>query len=76
MKCDVCKSSMVQEMSSYKTEINGEEVVIEDVPVWVCEQCDASLLDDEVIEAVEDMLKSLAGGLADEQAPEEINLSE
>jgi YgiT-type zinc finger domain-containing protein len=66
---------MVQENSSYKTEINGEEVVIEDVPVWVCEQCDASLLDEDVIEAIEDMLKSLAGGLGDDEAPEEINLS-
>ena len=75
MKCDVCKGSMVQECSSYKTELNGEEVIIEDVPVWVCQQCDATLLDDDVIEAIEDMLKSLAGGLADEEAPEEIDLS-
>jgi len=75
MKCDVCKGNMVQESSSYKTELNGEEIVLEDVPVWVCEQCDASLLDDAVIEAIEDMLKSLAGGLGDEEAPAEIDLS-
>lgn len=75
MKCDVCKGSMVQESSSYKTEINGEEIIIEDVPVWVCEQCDASQLDAQVIEAIEDMLKSLAGGLANKEAPEEIDLN-
>lgn len=74
MKCSVCKGNMVQEMTTYKTEINGEEVLIEDVPLWVCEQCDSSFLDDEVIEAVEDMLTSLQGGLANEEAPEEIDL--
>lgn len=65
---------MVQENINYKTEINGEEITIEDVPIWVCEQCDSSFLDDEVIEAIEDMLSSLQGGLGDEDPPEEINL--
>ncbi|GJM42264.1 MAG: hypothetical protein DHS20C20_25460 [Ardenticatenaceae bacterium] len=74
MQCTVCKGTMIQEMTTYKTEINGEEVMIEDVPVWVCEQCDSSFLDDDVIEAIEDMLASLSGGLADEEAPEEIDL--
>lgn len=74
MKCSVCKSDMVQETSTYKTEINGEEVIIEDVPIWVCEQCDSSFLDDEVIEAIEDMLASLEGGLGEEEPPEEIDL--
>ena len=74
MKCSVCKGNMVQETTTYKTEINGEEVFIEDVPVWVCEQCDYSFIDDEVIEAVEDMLISLQGGLGNEEPPDEIEL--
>ncbi|WP_420642512.1 type II toxin-antitoxin system MqsA family antitoxin [Candidatus Leptofilum sp.] len=74
MQCSVCKGVMLQEMTTYKTEIDGEEVMIEDVPVWVCEQCDSSFLDDDVIEAIEDMLASFAGGLADEEPPEEIEL--
>jgi YgiT-type zinc finger domain-containing protein len=65
---------MVQETITYKTEINGEEIMIEDVPIWVCEQCDSSFLDDEVIEAIEDMLASLAGGLGEDEPPEEIDL--
>jgi YgiT-type zinc finger domain-containing protein len=74
MNCSVCKGNMVQEVTNYKTEINGEEVIIEDVPIWVCEQCDASVLDDDVIEAIEDMLASLEGGLGEEEPPEEIDL--
>jgi YgiT-type zinc finger domain-containing protein len=65
---------MVQESTSYKTEINGEEILIEDVPIWVCQQCDSSFLDDGVIEAIEDMLASLQGGLGDEEPPEDIDL--
>ena len=74
MKCSVCKGTMVQETTTYKTEIGGEEVMIEDVPIWVCEQCDSSLLDDDVIEAIEDMLASLKGGLGGDEPPEEIEL--
>lgn len=74
MKCDVCKGDMVPETTRYKTEINGEEVIIEDVPIWACEQCDATFLEEDVIEAIEDMLASLASGLADEEPPEEIEL--
>ena len=74
MKCTVCKGNMMQESTNYKTEINGEELLIEDVPIWVCEQCDSSFLDDEVIEAIEDMLASLQGGLGNEEPPEEIDL--
>ena len=74
MKCSVCKGTMMQESTNYKTEVNGDELIIEDVPVWVCEQCDSSLLDDEVIEAIEDMLASLMGGLGEEDPPEEIEL--
>ncbi|MCP4419229.1 MAG: type II toxin-antitoxin system MqsA family antitoxin [Chloroflexi bacterium] len=74
MKCEICKGSMVQESTNYKTELNGEEIVIEDVPVWVCEQCEATLIDDEVIAAVEDMLTSLDSGLGDEEPPEKIDL--
>jgi YgiT-type zinc finger domain-containing protein len=75
MKCSICKGSMVQESSDYKTELNGEEIVIEAVPVWVCEQCEATVIDDEVIEAIEDMLSSLHRGLADEEPPDEIELA-
>ena len=74
MQCSVCKGTMVQETTTYKTEINGEEIMIEDVPIWVCQQCGSSLLDDDVIEAIEDMLASLEGGLGEEEPPEEIEL--
>ena len=74
MQCSVCRGTMVQETTTYKTEVNGEEILIEDVPLWVCEQCDSSFLDYDVIEAIEHMLASLAGGLGDENPPEEIDL--
>jgi YgiT-type zinc finger domain-containing protein len=74
MQCSVCKGTMVQETTTYKTDINGEEVLLEDVPIWVCEQCDSSYLDEAVIEAIEDMLASLEGGLGEEEPPEEIEL--
>jgi YgiT-type zinc finger domain-containing protein len=74
MKCPICKGTMVLETAEFTTELNGEEIVLEDVQVWVCEQCENVELDPEVQEAIEDMLASLQGGLASEEPPEHIDL--
>jgi YgiT-type zinc finger domain-containing protein len=59
MKCPYCKADMVEEMLSYTVDYEGQTLTLEGVPTWVCEACDATLVDDEVIEAVEDMLEHL-----------------
>ena len=59
MKCPACKAKMDQEIADYTTDLNGEEIVLEDVPIWVCPQCGAVEIDPEVQEALEDMLASL-----------------
>jgi YgiT-type zinc finger domain-containing protein len=35
---------------------DGQELRLEDVPAWLCESCDHTEVEDEVIEAIEDML--------------------
>lgn len=76
MKCPYCKGNMQQELISYKTIFRGEEITLEEVPTWVCEQCESTIVEDEVIEAIQDMLSGLEGGIGDEEAPEEIELHE
>lgn len=66
---------MTLELLSYKAERGGQELLVEEVPTWVCEQCDATEVDDDVIEAVEEMLDELAAGLADRDDLPEIDLS-
>jgi YgiT-type zinc finger domain-containing protein len=59
MKCPYCKADMVEERLSYTVTYEGEDLTLEGVPTWVCEACDTTLVEDEVIEAVEDMLEHL-----------------
>ena len=54
MKCPYCNAPMVEELLDYIVEIDGQEARLEDVPTWVCETCDHTEVEDEVIEAVED----------------------
>ncbi|MCP4362050.1 MAG: YgiT-type zinc finger protein [Chloroflexi bacterium] len=70
MKCPVCKTPMEQEMANLTENVNGEDVLIEDVPLWVCPQCDETVMDDAVLAAIEDMLYGLQEGIA---ADEEIS---
>ncbi|MFW6184570.1 MAG: YgiT-type zinc finger protein [Chloroflexota bacterium] len=68
--CEICKAPMGQELQDYVVEWHGQEVVVEDVPLWVCEQCGYTLVEDEVIEAVEDMLEHMETVLSDEEEQE------
>ena len=64
--CDICKAPMEEELTDYYLDFAGEKLLIEDVPTWVCSQCDHSFVEDEVIEAVEDLIAHLAEVAEDE----------
>lgn len=66
---------MALEMQNYKAVFGEEAVLVEDVPTWVCDQCGETAVDDDVIEAVEEMLAELADNLATRDLPE-IDISE
>jgi len=60
MKCPYCKAPMVEEEMVYLVQLgDGQELRLEDVPTWVCEVCDHTQVDEDVIETVEDMLSHL-----------------
>ncbi|MFN2137584.1 MAG: YgiT-type zinc finger protein [Candidatus Promineifilaceae bacterium] len=59
-KCPICKGEMVEELLDYDVQLeDGREVRLEEVPTWVCERCDHTIVDEAVIETVEDMLDHL-----------------
>lgn len=60
MKCPICKAPLVEEEMVYVVQLaDGQELRLEDVPTWVCERCDYTSVDDDVIATVEDMLAHL-----------------
>lgn len=63
--CPICKAPMEQLLQDYIVEIEEGEVVVEDVPIWVCDQCGYDEVEEEVVEAVEEMLAHMDTVLAD-----------
>ncbi len=59
MKCPYCNAPMTEELLDYIVEIDEQEIKLEDVPTWVCATCDHTEVEEDVIEAVEDMLAHL-----------------
>ncbi|PID85690.1 MAG: hypothetical protein CSA11_01570 [Chloroflexi bacterium] len=59
MRCPYCHAPMIEELLDYIVEIESQEITLEDVPTWVCESCDHTQVDEDVIEAIEDMLAHL-----------------
>lgn len=51
---------MIEELLDYEVETEqGTTLRLEEVPTWVCERCDETLVDDAVIETIEDVLAHL-----------------
>ena len=65
MRCPYCKAPMIEEATPYIVKMeDGQELRLEDVPTWICENCDYTTVEEAVIATVEDMLAHL-----DELAP-------
>ncbi|MDX1663568.1 MAG: YgiT-type zinc finger protein [Candidatus Promineifilaceae bacterium] len=57
--CEICKAPMEEALQDYLIEMDGQEILVEDVPMWVCEQCGYTEVEDDVLDAVEDMLEHM-----------------
>lgn len=56
VECLYCKGTLVREKVSYAATRKGYHLIIDDVPVWVCEQCGEPLFDEETVDAIQEML--------------------
>lgn len=70
--CPVCKAPMEESLQDYVVTLEeGEEVIVEDVPMWLCEQCGYTEVEEEVIATVEDMLDHMEMVIHDATGEEE-----
>lgn len=65
--CEICKAPMIEELQDYVVDLDGQELTVEDVPIWVCEQCGYTHVEDEIVSAVEDMLEHMDTVVAGEE---------
>ena len=55
--CPVCRAPMEESLQDYIVpEEDGDDIVVEDVPIWACEQCGYNEVDEDVVATIEDML--------------------
>jgi len=60
VKCRVCGSTMVSEVTNLPFKVNETTIIIlKDLPVLQCNNCSEYLLDDSVMERVEEILKKV-----------------
>ena len=69
MRCEFCNGHMEQQLRDFTVTRGGQQLLIEDVPTWVCERCDEIVVEEEVGMAVEDMLAEIEEGMPETLLP-------
>jgi YgiT-type zinc finger domain-containing protein len=58
-----CKGNLARKRASYTGTRKGYHLIVNDVPAWVCEQCGEPLFDEEIVDAIQDMLGQVDRGM-------------
>ena len=53
MKCDICSGPLVEQDVTYRIELDGKLIVVENVPAKVCIQCGERLFSAETVERLQ-----------------------
>lgn len=59
MECAFCKGELVRKKVSCSVSCNGYHLIIDDVPAWVCQQCEEPLFDEQTVEAIQEILSEV-----------------
>jgi YgiT-type zinc finger domain-containing protein len=59
MECAYCDGPLRVGKTSYTVNRNGYHLIIDDVPVFMCEQCHEPLFTEEAVHVVQQMIREL-----------------
>jgi YgiT-type zinc finger domain-containing protein len=59
MECLYCKGKLTCKKVSYTATRQDYHLIIDQVPAWVCEQCDEPLFDEKTVDAIQEMLREV-----------------
>ncbi len=59
MQCPHCQGQLKPGKTSYTVNRNGYHLIIDDVPVLICEQCHEPLFTEEAVELVQQLIATL-----------------
>lgn len=59
MKCLRCQSELKRGAATFTGSRNGYVIVLQDIPAWVCIQCDEPLFDPDAASGIQDVLRAV-----------------
>jgi YgiT-type zinc finger domain-containing protein len=59
MECIHCKGILVRKRVPYTVARKGYQLIISDVPAWVCDQCGEPMFDEDTVKAVQAILSEI-----------------
>lgn len=59
MKCLHCQSELKRGTATFTDSRNGYVIVLQDIPAWVCTQCDEPLFGVDAVSGIQDVLQAV-----------------
>ena len=59
MQCSSCKGTLEIGRTSYTVNRHGYHLIIDDMPAYICTQCNEALFTEEAVSLVQDMIRTL-----------------
>ncbi len=63
MKCPRCQGTLKWRTTTYTDNRNGYDIVLHDVPAWVCDQCGEPLFDSTAVRNIQEILEAMDRGV-------------
>jgi len=57
-QCSVCKGRLEKQFVTYSQYLDGQFVIVENMPAWVCQQCGDRLYDPDMVEKLQRLIWS------------------
>ncbi len=59
MKCLHCKGEMKRGVTPFHIDRKGCHLTLDNVPAWVCSQCGEPYFEEEEVDAIQDLIRSV-----------------
>lgn len=68
-ECSVCHGKLKRTVTVYTQQYQGQFIIIENVPAWVCEPCGETYYEPQIVEAIQALIWSGAAPVRTVQTP-------
>ena len=59
MKCMHCQGGMKRATAPFRVDRRGYHLQLDSIPAWICSQCGESYFEENEVETIQDMIKSV-----------------